>query len=244
MFKKMSIMAAVVVFALAPVAQAVDIDINDDLVPDSLVAGNVFNLAFVTSQSVTQGEVGVTIPSVMDSDNNTDINYYNMWVTDFANNYGSTGNLVAGKGWDWKIIGSTSGTSAKNNTALGASTPLYNVNGGLIATGSDDLWDGSILIPMNTTETGGNNEQEVSTGTQTNGDRTNNPLGSHPSRGHGGDTDGDWIYKTDNSDANSKVYAMSEELTVTGTRIPEPATMSLLVMGGLGVLARRRRRRA
>ena len=227
-----------VVFALAPSAQALDIDINDALVPDELGVGDTFQLAWVASESVTQG---ANIPFVLNSNSETDINVYNSWVQQFADN-AATGSIVTGKGLTWKIIGSTQNVNAKDNAVLGASTPLYNVLGGKIATGYGDLWDGSILIPMNTTQAGTINEQEVTTGTQTNGDKTGNPLGNNPSRGHGGASDGDWIYKMDNADENSKVYAMSEEtLTVI---VPEPATMSLLVLGGLGVLARRRRRRA
>ena len=45
---------------------------------------------------------------------------------------------------------------------------------------------------------------------------------------------------------NTVPVAISEDLTITPFRVtvtPEPGTMSLLVLGGLGVMARRRRNR-
>jgi hypothetical protein len=243
---KMSIMAAVVVFALAPVAQAVDIDINHDIVVAAgLSVGDTFQLAFVSNVSAAQWDDA----NADDQTSSSNIGWYDNMLQDLADN--GTYNGVAALNLTWKTIGSDGSVEAKNHASLGATTPLYRLDGLQVATGYSDLWDGSIINAIQRDQNGGTPGNEILTGSKDDGSRADNNnyigSGSNCVRGHSGATNGDWIHSDSdgsldtNYDLNSKMYAMSEE---TLTVVPEPATLSLLVLGGLGVLARRRRRRA
>jgi len=98
----------------APVAQA------DLITPLDLSPGDKFHWVFVTS--------GTT------SATNTSIDYYNNFVDDAAD----AGTLTSGVVGDWKVIGSTSTTSAKSN--IGTSIyPIYDLNGNRIADSTADL---------------------------------------------------------------------------------------------------------
>ena len=148
MLKQTIIFAAIVglVLAVAPAAQAelvpVNIDINNSYVPSSLVEGDQFRLVFVTN-----GSPNARQPSLAD--------YYNPFVTDAADSVESLKAL----GTTWMAIASTADVDARDNTytnsvtADDASVPIYRLDGAQVATGNLDLWDGSIIAPINLTET-------------------------------------------------------------------------------------------
>ena len=90
--------------------------------PPGLSPGDQFHWVFVTS-TTTQAM-------------STDINYYNNFVDDAATKVGTLTSEVVG---EWKVIGSTSTTSAKSN--IGTSIyPIYDLNGNRVADSTADLW--------------------------------------------------------------------------------------------------------
>jgi len=241
MYKQIISLAVIfgLVFTLAPAAPAVDIHISDPLVPTGLVKDDVFQLAFICSQSLTQG---ADRPFTLTAQTETDITEYNRFLQELVDT-SSPGDKVRGYGLTWKCIGSTAAVNARDNAVLGAATPLYDVNGGKIADGFTDLWNGDIDKPINVTETGGSNDQEVLTGSNTDGTGASGlqlGTGSNIQRGDASWSNSQWIVNDDNGDENSKIYAMSDTLTV----IPEPTSATLLVLGLLGLIgfARRRKR--
>ena len=117
MLKHTILLAAVVglVFALAPEAQAGTINQFDPLVPSALGLNDTFRLVFVTS------------PTTVATSN--DINYYNKFVNDVANNLEArTGSMFAAYGWSWSVMGSTPTIDARDNTNTTAGgIPIYKV---------------------------------------------------------------------------------------------------------------------
>lgn len=88
----------------------------------------------------------------------TDINFYNTFVNDFANN-ASLNPVLASLGTTWTAIASTAAVDAQDNTGTnlttdGAGVSIYHLNDQIVATGNADLWDGSIANLIRS-ETGG-----------------------------------------------------------------------------------------
>ena len=148
----------------------------------------------------------------------------------------------------WYAIHNNAGlpiTTAYSNAYDYGSTDvgIFMVNSVLLADDIADLVDGPQVAP-NVTESGGTYNGHVATGFRYNGDaRYMFGASGFTLRGYGdsSSTSSTWFGAgQENEQSNRHLYAISGDLTV----IPEPATMSLLALGGLGVLLKRRRRRA
>ncbi len=226
MFKHRITFAAVVglVFALAPAAQAGLLwsDIGGITAPAGLSQGATFHFIFVTSTN-TQAT-------------STDIADYNAFVNGVAD--GSTIDGV--KDVTWYAVGSTTSDSANANAV--AAGPVYRLDGVLMS--SDLYGTGATGGTPCVNESGGGRSDHVWTGSVDDGG---------PSIGFElGDADWvtvgctdwadfGWIFSYEDGDppeAYRGMYALSQLLTV----VPEPATLALLGLGGLGLIWRRKHR--
>ena len=188
------------------------------------------------------------------------IGLYNSFVDAQGNDVSST--QTASLNTTWTTVGSTAGTSAKVNTVTssgGADIHIYTpsaVSGEytLIADSYAELWDNDGIAVALTFGDGTAATGNIWTGTNTSGDSDNytgdpsGPLGTGANGantgtnaniavGGGGRTDHGWIKggNTGGDTATFSMLGMSEVLT-----IPEPSSMSLLALGGLALLRRRR----
>jgi len=221
MFKHMMVFAAVVglVFAMAPAAQASLLysDPGGFTAPAGLNEGDFYHLVFVSS-----GTLAAT---------STDIGDYNDLVQGEMD--------TAGKGItvdvEWFAIGSTAATHARNNAPVFGN--VYRLDGVVqVAAGVDGLWTGSLLAAIDVVA------NNTWTGSLTTGyasvDRTLGGPGTNAVYGGAAFSDGRWINAGDNSRSPAfHFYGLSEKLEV----VPEPATLALLGLGGLGLLVRRKR---
>jgi len=183
----------------------------------------------------------------------TDIAVYNAFVNTAADGSPLTG--VPGVTW-YAIASTTNGTTGVNarDNAL-VSAPVYRLDLALVATGFADMWDSSISNPINVTEQGiqvsaapNSAAARVWTGSMENGTlNTARSLGSTTHQimpGYFSYNDGNWwISGGLVADVAARfnlypLYALSAPLTI----VPEPATLALLGLGGLGMLLNRKRK--
>ena len=259
MLKYTIMFAAIValVLALAPAAQAAltgQLGILDlTLDPDGagpLNAGDnpatglpwalddQYHLAFVTSTTHNA--------------TSTDIAVYNAFVQSVADSAGSlvkTAGAVA-----WKAMVSAYGppvVDARTNLGVGGGGgyATFRLDSVMLAPDYDTMIDavGKVFIDGVYLTV---NEAGVDTGDGRVWTGTNHTLMADLGRGPLGDADdtaangkivaegGHWCCDTWATSTSSRMYAMSEALEI----VPEPATMALLGIGGLGVLLRRKRR--
>jgi hypothetical protein len=184
----------------------------------------------------------------------TSIDWYNAQVTADANTNADLNGL------GWYVIGSTTAVNAKANTYTGTSdpsVPIYKLSGLIVAASNGQIWSGAsyaIDNPINDTPQGAVKTAQVHSGTRVTGVTSSWPLGGaldagtlRTNWGDPGTTYVNWIHKSGgwppgwgaNPSANLQgLYGMSGVLTV----IPEPATLALLGLGGLGLILGRKRR--
>jgi len=240
MFKHTILLAAVVglVFALAPSAQAGLTGPNGIICPTGehptlardWDVGDTYRLVFVTSTTTTG--------------TSDDIEFYNTFVRTAAASSTQTGV----SGLEWNAIGSTTAVSAKVNTSTGdTGFPIYLLDGTTkVADDYGDLWDGGIDSPIIKDEylVTINNKSNIFTGTGIGGIGIGFELGAGD--GVTGEVtigrpkpSSDWVSFGTQSETNSyRMYAMSPELVI----VPEPCTLALLGLGGLGLLFGRKRK--
>lgn len=131
---KSGIVCAVAFAAVVLAANAAHAEITT--VPPGLNAGDQYRLAFITKDTTTALS--------------SSIGDYDAFVTSQAN----SATLLASLLTTWHVIGSTSAVSAKIHTSTDDSpagangVPIYRLDGLLIASSYDDLWDGSIQSPL------------------------------------------------------------------------------------------------
>jgi len=242
MFKRTILLAVVagLVFALAPSAQAAlsgpgGIVCPTGAHPDGLGdwdVGDTYRLVFVTSTK-TAGT-------------STDIGVYNTFVQTAAGLSTETGV----SGLSWMAIGSTATVTAKSNTSTTFTEedpgfPIYLLDGTTkVADDYKDLWDGGIDAKINKDENlvAVAANQNMITGTSTDG-TGGTVLGDgsgNVTYGRAADkVNSDWVAKGTTPAANSnRMMALSPELVI----VPEPATLALLGLGGLGLLFGRKRK--
>ena len=107
------------------------------LVPTDLAPESQYRLAFVTS-----GTTNAT---------SSNIAYYNDFVTTQAALQSALSSLST----TWKAVGSTASISARDNTGTSpglTGVPIYRLDGVRIAANNADLWDGTLLSPLNMTQ--------------------------------------------------------------------------------------------
>ena len=195
------------------------------VVPMSLMPGDRYRLVFVTS-----GTRNATSTLISD---------YNAFVTAQAN----LSPLLLALNTTWRVIGSTLSVDAITNIGFSPATAIYNTNGGLVAIGIPDLFDGTLSNPINWDQLGiGFMNRSVWTGSdQTGVSFRELGFGSLVTIGNSSFTDSRWMFNNFNPQfsANS-FYAISDELIVSD--VPEPGTLTMLGAGAtlLWLLKKRR----
>ena len=105
-------------------------------IPPGLMPGDQYRLVFITKDTTTALS--------------TNIADYDAFVTSQANQSAMLASLPT----SWRVIGSTAAVSAKVHTSTDDSpagetgVAIYRLDGALIASSYDDLWDGTIQNPL------------------------------------------------------------------------------------------------
>lgn len=177
----------------------------------------------------------------------SDIEEYNAFINSKANQNPALTALNT----TWKVIGSTTAVSARDNTGTipdSSGIPIFRLDGVRIADNNADLWDGSIAIPLQVDQFGvslGPGGPSVWTGTT---------VAGLPSIGHELGSPGplvgvaanqvpyNWIqqYFENSNSGTLSLYGISGVLTAP---VPEPSSL-LLVGLGTSVLSFARRQRS
>ena len=199
-----AVVAAVLITMLSSVEVQAEI-----IVPSGLSPGDKYHLAFVT-----RGTRDGTSGNVAD---------YNAFVQSQAELSGSITELY---GISWSAIASTGPAHARTNAFIEG--PVYLLDGNKIADGLADMWDSSLLNPLNIDQFGDLLNTAVWTGSQTDGFTDPlTPLGSSgPTQADSSVTYFNWIDAGAGPPSSSmfSLYAVSETLVV-----PEPGTLVLSV---------------
>jgi hypothetical protein len=200
------------------------------VVPAGLPQGAAYRLVFSTDSFTTAFS--------------SDIADYNAFVAAAANSEPALVPL----GTTWKALASTPTVAARDNTdtsPTSVSVPIYNLEGELVATSNDDLWDGTILTPIDYDQHGlppAPGTKLVWTGSELNG-TPNEPLGTDfPFWGQATLADFNWISSSHGTYMPDKLFALygvSGVLTV----VPEPGSKALAAAGAVAALIAGLRRR-
>lgn len=183
-------------------------------VPAGLNPGDQYRLVFVTADTRAA--------------TSSNISDYDSFVTAEAN---SSAALLA-LGTTWVAIGSTDTVNAFDHIGGSFAIPIYNLAGSLVATGSSDLWDGTIGAPIAYDQNGNHISTQAWAGTSSNGQKSFNPLGTSSSvvatYGSTTLTNSAWIFNGQIGQTTPlQLYGISGTLTVPGA-VPEPSTLGLV----------------
>jgi hypothetical protein len=218
--------------AFAPATQAANIVVGNSLIPTGLGVDDTFQLVFVSS-------------TTRDATSN-DVADYDTHVQNAAN-AATTFDL---SGYTWEAIASTNDPLVHARNHVSVTADVYLVNGTKVSSASNFLTDsfGGLDAAINIDENGTVLNSDVWTGSNFEGYRNNNglgtlggnPIGVDAGFGRSDVTGQQWAGEAGLQDQDNLLpfYAVSEVLTVI---VPEPATMSLLAIGGIALIRRRRR---
>ena len=231
--KQLGIVSGVVLatLATASAAQAALV-----VVPPGLAVGAQYRLVFVTD-------------GIRDA-TSTNIDDYNNFVTnEVTGSPLATALTAAGftpSAITWKAIGSTASVSAKVNTGTDGSqpdVPIYLIDGNPVANNNADLWDGSIIRPIDRTQNDTSDPFSfIWSGSSSNGEALMSNLLGDPLSVAGGFTSqssNGWIDDQTAIDPVNlrSMYALSGVLTKPsggGITVPEPSSLlGLITLGGL-----------
>ena len=210
-------------------------------IPTGLNPGDQYRLAFVTS--TTRDAISA------------DIADYNSFVTAAANAVPELAALAT----TWRAIGTTTAVDARDNTntnpGVEVGLPIYRLDDTLLVNDNADLWDGSLLVPLDFNELGFSvSPTLVWTGTDDDGDslfgtgELGNPALGLVIPGQTTSTASQWIICCggDFASAQYPLYAISDTLTNPVPNIPAfgPPGLAVLVtvVGLAGVVQLRRGR--
>ncbi len=201
--------------------------------PLGLNPGDQYRIAFVTS-----GTRNALSSNIAD---------YNVFVQGQANAGSETSKLST----NWTAIASTATVSALTNTSTAGADPIpiYLVNGtDRIANSYADLWDGTLANSLSLNEGGASQSSIVWTGTQSDGSIDTfghlGPLVTTAIRGASTATDSTWIADTVSSISNAHhLYGISDVQTIAPAAVPEPSSLLMMGVGGVGLLMQRRRKK-
>ncbi|MGK7931319.1 MAG: hypothetical protein AB4041_07785 [Microcystaceae cyanobacterium] len=211
----------------ATIVPAVSKAASVSIIPENLNSGDKYRLVFLTSS---------TTSAISDN-----IDTYNDFV---SQRISLANNELTNLNTSWFAIVSTDNVDAisNTNTAINISDiPIYLVtpNGTpneLVAEDYGDFWDGSINSPINNTEQGAERPNVVSwTGTQTDGTKTGNPLGSNDRSSFGfvNSTNTQWIENGSPITVNNvrSVYGISDVLEVPQQTPETNPVFGILMLG-------------